>query len=146
MTNYEKFKAELMTILANDEILAVRNGKPGRCGEIPCECCDFRPEKLYVCGEAKRNWLNAEYVEMPKLTRREWHLCKAFEKGWIARDGTERLYLHKEKPTKKKKIWGLSQDLVPIEFFMPNSSFEFIQWEDEEPWSIEDLLKLEVEE
>ncbi len=30
--------------------------------------------------------------------------------------------------------------------FFSDLDFEFIEWEDEEPWAVEDLLKLEVEE
>lgn len=145
MKNYEAFKEEIMMILVNDESLAVRDGKPGYCGEIPCECCDFRPEKLYVCGEAKRNWLNAEYVEMPKLTRREWHLCKALKTRYLARGENGALYLHEEKPHKSGGMWFSPGVIISVKNIMPDG-FNFIQWQDEEPWSVEGLLKLEVEE
>ena len=56
---------------------------------------------------------------------------------WIARDIDGRLYIYASKPKKGLSIW-LDTGLPMITF---DHIFEFIKWEDDEPYSIEDLLK-----
>ncbi len=141
MTNYEKYKNQIIELTARGNCIGLLNGKIANCNSIHCVHCGF--DKMEDCYNARRDWLNAEYIEKPKLTQREWHLCKAIETGWIARNESGLLYRFEEKPSKSGEIWFhpgimLSLRIVP-------DCFEFIQWQDEEPWSIEDLLKLEVE-
>lgn len=145
MTNYEKFKETLIDMLKCGDMLAVtKHGEPAVCGVLDCMHCSFASSQYGFCEEDRVKWLNAEYIEKPKLTQREWHLCKAIETGWIARNESGLLYRFEEKPSKSGEIWFhlgimLSLRIVP-------DCFEFIQWQDEEPWSVEHLLKLEVEE
>lgn len=141
MTNYERFKEELIAILEKSEI-GVVNGKPEHYCQGMCKNCEFG-KGTKTCREDRLNWLYSQYIEKPKLTQREWYLCKAIETGWIARDENGLLYRFEEKPSKSGEIWFhpgimLSLRIVP-------DCFEFIQWQDEEPWSVEHLLKLEVE-
>lgn len=88
-----------------------------------------------------------ERKEKPQLTEDEKAILKVLlnEKyKWIARDD-EMLVVFERKPHKSK--WGCSQwacdegssIMVYMEIF--SNLFQFIQWEDEEPYSIEDLLK-----
>ena len=87
-----------------------------------------------------------EHVEKPKLTKRERKLCELFDGGWIVRDELGRLEYHQDYPHKSGKTWHSSSDC----FFFSNfgkavgATFDFIDCL--EPWSIEKLLKLEVEE
>ena len=59
------------------------------------------------------------------------------EYKWIARDLSGLVYIFIERPEKGKAIWyGCRQPMIPFYHL-----FQFIQWEDEEPYSIEELLK-----
>ena len=55
---------------------------------------------------------------------------------WIARDKNGCLYVYASKPKKVITIWGGSA--LPMMPF--NHLFQFIEWEDDEPYSIEKLL------
>ena len=56
---------------------------------------------------------------------------------WIARDIDGRLYIYASKPKKGLTIW-VDTGLSMASF---DHLFNFIKWEDEEPYSIEELLK-----
>ena len=59
------------------------------------------------------------------------------EYKWIARDLSSLVYIFIERPEKGQAIWyGCRQPMIPFYHL-----FQFIQWEDEEPYSIEELLK-----
>ena len=61
---------------------------------------------------------------------------------WIARDKDGRLCVYPGKPSKAVTAWGST--LGHMFFDLYNHLFQMIRWEDDEPWKIEDLLKLEV--
>ena len=90
-------------------------------------------------------WLVEECKEPKlKLTEKEMHLCKAFDSGYIARDKNGSLYLYTNKPEKNVNIWCDGEDVVT--YLLPNSWFSFIKWEDEEPYSVKEMLTWEVED
>lgn len=67
------------------------------------------------------------------------------KKGVITRDKSGDLYWY-PKNFKKLQVWGINDyKSVKIDPLF-NLKFNFINWEDKEVWSIEDLLKLEVED
>ena len=90
--------------------------------------------KDYTCKE-----LLWERKENLKLTEDEKAILKVLlnEKyKWIARDKNGCLYVYASKPEKVITIWeGSGLPMIPF-----YNLFQFIQWEDEEPYSIEDLL------
>ena len=55
---------------------------------------------------------------------------------WIARDGNGVVCLYPDKPHKSETIWDSYGALFPFHHL-----FQFIKWEDEEPYSIEELLE-----
>lgn len=61
------------------------------------------------------------------------------EYKWIARDKDESLTLFREKPIKREDYWA--DGIVSTEFVAFEHLFQFIKWEDSEPYSIEELLK-----
>lgn len=80
---------------------------------------------------------------MARINQEEYQKLKGLDDKWkwIARDKNGRLYKFQEKPEKikvndfqwtdKKQTWsGMNRD-----------SFQFIQWSDEEPYSIQKLIK-----
>ena len=92
--------------------------------------------KDYTCKE-----LLWERKETPKLTEDEKAILRNVPKHyeWIARDIDGHLYIYASKPKKGLTIW-VDTGLPMVSF---DHLFQFIQWEDEEPYSIEKLLKRE---
>ena len=100
-----------------------------------CDACDImKVYKDYTCIE-----LLWEREKEPKLTEDEKVILRNLPKEykWIARDLSGLVYIFIERPEKGQAIWyGCRQPMIPFYHL-----FNFIQWEDEEPYSIEDLLK-----
>ena len=74
----------------------------------------------------------------PKITEDEKTILRNLPKEykWIARDLSGMVYIFIERPEKGQAIWyGCGQPMIPFYHL-----FQFIKWEDEEPYSIEDLL------
>ena len=90
--------------------------------------------KDYTCKE-----LLWERKEKPQLNEDEKAILKVLLKEkykWIARDKNGCLYVYASKPEKVITIWeGSGLPMMPF-----NHLFNFIKWEDEEPYLIEDLL------
>ena len=73
----------------------------------------------------------------PKLTEDEKVILRNVPQyyNWIARDGNGVVCLYPDKPHKSKTIWDSYGALFPFHHL-----FQFIKWEDDEPYLIEDLL------
>lgn len=109
-----------------------------------CELCEFC---FGECDGACWTWtslfneLKKEYK--PVLTNDEKVILKRLPSSckWIARDNSGDLYLYAKKPCKNSDMswWGNQIALYSLSIY--NSLFKFIKWEDEEPYSIEELLK-----
>ena len=142
MTNFEYWKDRILEI-NEDEVVAIINGKPCDCSVGKCEVCDFfRKEK--TCRQKFVEWLYSEHKEKPKLTKRERKLCEALETGWIAANKSGKVYWYNRLPIKGDNAYvncGKSMYISGAGFF-----FAFINFGDEEPWMVENLLQLEVEE
>ena len=161
MTNYEFYKEEIEMRYRNTTSFAVtKRGYIIDCKNISCEDCIFSnfnnsQNHWLNCGDRKMMWALQEHVEKPKLTKQERKFCELFEGKdvWIAKDKSGALYLYDKKPHKGKElydeIWEANyhgNTMDGIVFKLAEMKFYFIKWEDEEPWSVEELLKLEVEE
>ena len=88
----------------------------------------------YTCEEVL--W---ERKEIPQLTEDEKAILKNVPKKykWIARDKSDWIFLYREKPIKLKISWsGCMYTTLPFQHL-----FQFIKWEDDEPYSIEELLE-----
>lgn len=88
------------------------------------------------------NWLEEEYKEPIKLSEDEKVILRNIDKKykWIARDKNGRLYVYKERPLKAHTMWR-NDDSGGMHMVLFNHLFQFIKWEDEEPYNIEELLK-----
>lgn len=140
-TNFEFYKDEILKIINTRNRLAKVNGKPVTCVGTDCEGCEFYTTSS-SCDISTIKWLYEEHTEQPKLTKRERAFCEAVQEGWIARDECGDIFWCKGEPKKRYGIWSNGDD-VCIDF-TDLHLFSFIKWEDEKPWSVEDLLKLEV--
>lgn len=79
-----------------------------------------------------------------KITEEEKWILETYYSHykWIARDHSGKLYLYTDKPFKandNKYIWTTDGDYE--EFPLGDYLFPFIEFEDDEPYSIEELLK-----
>ena len=142
-TNFEFYKDDIQKCLSENNI-AIKNNKPVKCvGD--CNSC-IRDSGIGICMDKPLfEWIYAEHIEQPKLTKRERAFCEAVQTGWIARDEGGELYWFHDgfKVEKLQRTWN-SEEYSKISSM--GLFFEFIKWEDETPWSVEDLSKLEVQE
>lgn len=142
-TNFEVYKDEIQKCLSENNI-AIKNNKPVKCvGD--CNSC-IRDSEIGICMDKPLfEWLYAEHIEQPKLTKRERAFCEAVQTGWIARDCDVMLCYFTDKPNLQTGVWsGEDGCYVNLEVFGLQHSFMFISELDEKPWAVEDLLKLEV--
>ena len=91
--------------------------------------------KDYTCKELL--WERKD----PKITEDEKVILRNLPEKykWIARDEDDMVYLYTQEPVKEKTIggWcGLGGSAIQF-----GHLFQFIKWEDDEPYSIEDLLE-----
>ena len=151
MTNFEFYKDKILEIGFIDRTALNKQGEIAKCSHVSCSCCEFGGKG--GCLKAKLEWLYEEHVEKPKphkLTKKERKFCELVEKGYIARDEGESLYVYASEPRKCNYCWECADcnvkyaDLDELNDVVP-LKFDFIKWEDKEPWSVEDLLKMEVE-
>lgn len=149
MTNMEFYRDEIEEIVNGDFTIAVlENGVPVECtSDAQCDECIFERSK---CSEPKLvKWLMAEHTEKPKLTKREKHFVEFAETGFLARDEDGMLFWYPKKPVKGHCEWH--EEIlcyVSSRGFSTEDDkllFPIIKWEDAEPWSVEELRKLEVE-
>ena len=150
MTNFEFYKDKILEIGSIGEIALMSDGKVIECLNSKCNTCEFDKGD---CLEAKTKWLYKEHVEKPKpakLTKKERKFCEFLETGYIARDENGNLGYYDRKPGKSShdNCWtsGFGWSRIDNCELIYDVNFDFIKWEDTEPWSVEELLKLEVEE
>ncbi|MGF6375027.1 hypothetical protein M2140_000061 [Clostridiales Family XIII bacterium PM5-7] len=153
MLNIEKYKEEIREIGIDDIAVDEKTGAVVGCGTIDCCECAFGLDEIDIdmCNEDTLDWLTSEYVEKPKLTKRERAFCEFAETGWIMRrDSLDHpWFFPKHKPHRDEyNNWRYSlngasclNDIIDT----TDKLFPFIIWKDEEPWSVEELLKLEIE-
>ena len=148
MLNAERFKKQILDVVEDDKKynFAIKDDDPNafsNChSDISCKNCIFTSLKNGKnCLYNRFNWLLSEYKEPVKLTRLEYYLLdfwnnKKYE--YIARDSSNMVFVYREKPSKKSKVWGSLHEHRVIDEF--DKLFQFVQWEDSEPTSIKEVL------
>lgn len=139
MTNFEKYKDEILDITKSSWVKVTKDGKVTSCS-AECGNCIFYYNNVGGCRNAFIKWLYAE--AKLTLTAKERAFCEMVTEGYIARDEDGSLYIYANEPPKREEQWCSDVDLIPLN----NEYFSFITWEDKSLWSIKELLKLEVEE
>lgn len=142
MTNFEYWKDKILEILKSGDELALKNGNLMGCYHTSCEGCNFF-SKTHGCNVKRFEWLCSEHEEKPKLTKRERKLCEALETGWIAADKNGAVCWFTHFPVKAITVYN---ELPSMNLSGAGFQFDFIDFDDEEPWKVENLLQLEVEE
>ena len=112
-------------------------------------CGEFKHRTLLALDPTKHNihtvmkWLNEEYVEPIKLTHDEYVILKNLpsESKYIVRDGLGDLETWDFKPIRGNGIWTTDYEsyFIPLTAF--SHLFQFIKWEDEEPYEIAKLIE-----
>ena len=148
MKNREKFAKGILDIVCKGGTIAVtKDNKAVCCDDINChECLFYKTDDYgsYCDDEEPMKWAESEYVEpKPTITSREKNFLDLLLPNYkyIVRDKNGFLLVYKEKPIKILETWGIANCAL---IHMFDIKFDFIKREDEEPWSIEDLKKLEV--
>lgn len=107
-----------------------------------CVCDHSRCKTGRACMECKLEWLKAEHKEKITLSEAERIILENIDKEykWIARDENKNIFIYSEKPDKKQYMWKWIPNAT-ICFTQYNHLFQFITWNDSEPYNIEELLK-----
>ena len=97
-------------------------------------------------SEAPVIWERKEKEKVPLLSEAEYYVLKNSSKRWkwIARDRDGDLYLYNNKPSKRNVCWNNDNGYIDLTVF--NHLFSHIEWEDDNPWSITNLLERYEEE
>ena len=155
MKNREKFAKEILNVACNGRLMAVtKDNEVVCCDNINCESCMFESlvGRSQACSDRLREWAESEYVEKPTITSREKNFLDLIVSKWkyIARDKDKNLYVFDSLPSKGDNGWR-SENILMCDYCnifkkLFGDMFDFIKFENEEPWSIEDLKKLEVKD
>ena len=111
------------------------------CDATNCNDCMLSEQEGY-CSLKRMKWLLSEYKEPIKLSRLEYEILKLSEKEgykYIARDEDGELCTFQSEPKKLNIAWGCCDAYIELPLF--KKLFQFIQWEDEEPTSIKEVLE-----
>lgn len=143
MLNAEKFKDEILETLDCDcEGFGVtEDNKITMCrADSFCCICSFLKDG-FCSREAKDRWLLSEYKEPIKLSRLEYDILKYISDNtkylYITRDDCNGLFLYGIEPTKGDGCWYGKYYAGMAAF---SKLFQFVQWSDEKPTSIKDVL------
>ena len=144
MTNRER----ILKIMANmsDEEMAVKiMDRFGICRSQDNidKCSEYKD-----CISCYLNWLKSEQKEAIKLTEAERTILENIDKNykWIARNCDGRLDVYTAKPIKNEEnnYWDFAcneEDCENEKLVLFEHLFKFVEWEDKEPYNIEELLK-----
>lgn len=142
MKNWEKYESEIRKFIDKGKGFGLFGKELGSCLNNSCMECKFNT--VVGCNYEVVAWLFEEVK--PTLTKRERAFCEIFcfaGAKWIARNENGFLNLFYIKPHKTKTSWdNYSINSIGA---IDRTAFPFITWEDKEPWSIAELLELEVE-
>lgn len=148
MKNKEKFVKEIVELACDGNRIAIvrQTGEFRSCYETPCRECLFHSSNTEQCKEKAREWAEAEYVERPVISKRDRAFLEYLDTriNYITRDMDGGLFVYISKPHKLIDCWessGCESD-KSLKFF--KLDFPMVKWEDDKPWLIEDLKKLEV--
>ena len=142
MKNWTKYENEIKAI--GLDFAVTKDGEVKNCERENCGGCIFNTGGR--CEPHRLRWLFEEWLEgSPKLTKKEQTIVEAFstpEACYIARDKSGVLEIYRNRPLLGEVSWMAVMSSLPIN----GELFKFITWESQKPWSIEELLRLEVEQ
>ena len=144
MKNIEYYKQKILDIVSSGDSVGVdRNtNEPEGCEFLGCKNCKLADS----CSNGLRLWCNEEYVAKPQITENDKKFLDIINPKfkYIVKDRNNILCLSIEMPIRTGNNWIGGNDCAYISENYFNGLFRFIKWEDEEPWVLDDLRKLEV--
>lgn len=136
MTNKEWLLKE-MEKMSDEELMRKIVGIDCLCDEQRSKC------KGRICEECRLEWFKQEHKEKIKLSEAEKVILENIDTkySWIARDKDGTLCVYDVKPKKDIRIydWVNGEYLFNLSVF--SHLFQFIKWENEEPYNIQELLE-----
>lgn len=116
------------------------------CKTLECRNCRFSrlnnsDDEIILCSTRKVKWLLSEYKEPIKLSILEYEILKWAKKEgykYITRDGDGELCTFHSEPEKLNIAWDCCDVYIELPLF--KKLFQFIQWADEKPTSIQEML------
>lgn len=146
MKKKEKYARKIVDIACSGNELAVskETGEPVACNNIVCkECLLHNGEEC--SSEYLTEWAESECIEKTVISKRDRAFLDYIGESakYMTRDGNGYISVCKSKPNKREsfEMWMDSMFNCASMF---NIDFPMVKWEDDEPWLIEDLKKLEV--
>lgn len=143
MLNAEKFKKEILenSNVVSDFSMSKDKHTIKKCLGV-CKDCFFHDMGDH-CSNIKVKWLLSEYKEPIKLSRLEHDILKYLSDNtvhmYIVRDGNGNIFLYDVEPEKSKSApWWTGRGMCHMGMF--NKLFQFVQWGDSEPTSINNVL------
>lgn len=133
MKNWEFYEEQIKKC---DYNFGMENNEIFDCSDKPCRRCYF--SSIHdLCEKSRIKFLYQEH-ETIHLTDDEKTLCRMIGGGWITRDSDGELWWYKKKPTKGTVGSWLDRSGSALEISspFPQCKFDFIKWEDEEPWEV----------
>lgn len=144
MLNAERFKEEINK--HNNEFGLTDS--IADCKTLECRNCRFSrlnnsDDEIILCSTRKVKWLLSEYKEPIKVSKLEYEILKYVKKEgfhYIARNENWLLVVHEAKPTLPTKYVGWCSCGKSFSLYGFEGLFQFIQWSDEQPTSIKEVL------
>lgn len=150
MKNKEKFAKEIVEIACGGNDIAVNKntGKPESCEFLNCNECLFSGHGDQSCYDVIREWAELEYVEKPVISKRDRMFLDYIDKKfhYLVRTCVGDIRLFSIKPRKGQMEWRCDYLSFTSLLDSFNIDLPMVKWEDNKPWLIEDLKKLEVVE
>lgn len=144
MINAEKYKDEINEEYLNLLKRNVIDGDGNRMNKA-IKTIAYKHCGKQLCGASSTfKWLCEECKEPVKLSKLEYDILKYLSDNtvhmYIVRDGNGNIFLYDVEPEKSKSApWWTGRGMCHMGMF--NKLFQFIQWGDSEPTSIEYVLK-----
>lgn len=151
----DMLRDEDIVMYKNGEIRIVKNNELYDDHDRPQFSIDLYDKDLKCLERLRSNPLDIVKVyrqiwkrEDLTITSAEKVLLENIDKKYqyIARDDEGWLFLFEEKPKKDTTFWQKSVHSGICSFNCYAHLFKMVKWEDEAPWLIEDLLKLQTKE
>lgn len=138
MLKIEKIKEKILNFDNSDSLccylaqMVTKKGDKNNCSRKNTTSCS-------QCLKLSLMDLLEEYKEPFKLTKFEYEYLKVAKKegfNFIARDEDNMLYGFIKQPKKHNSYWHNSDKFIKIF----KSMFNFVKWEDQYPWDIDEIL------
>lgn len=147
MKNREKYAEELLNVACTGNRIAIdkRTMQIRGCAGLLCGNCLF--SNYGNCNTRLAEWAESEYIEKLVISKRDRAFLEYLGKElkYIARGKSDNLIAYQNSAEKRED--GLVFDSGAIKSLQKlNIDFPMVKWEDDKPWLIEDLKKLEVVE